>query len=123
MLLAGCAACSPAEPLADEATLTAGERAYQRCFACHALDAATTGGDGPHLDGIVGRQIAAVQDYGYSPAMRAYGKSGSVWSRERLDAFLADPQAEVPDNDMGFFGIANAEERRALIAWLEARED
>lgn len=121
MLLAGCAAHSPAEPEGDAAMLTMGERAFQRCYACHSLDAAETGMDGPHLGALVDRRVAGIQGYGYSPAMRRYGESGAVWTRERLDAFLADPQAEVPDNNMGFFGIADAEERRALIAWLEAQ--
>lgn len=33
---------------------------------------------------------------------------------------IADPQYVVPDNEMGFFGIGNALERRALITCLAA---
>ena len=52
--------------------------------------------------------------------MRAYAARQPRWTREALDAFIADPQAVVPDNEMGFFGIADAEERRALIEYLAA---
>jgi cytochrome c2 len=31
---------------------------------------------------------------------------------------MADPQRAVPGNEMGFFGIADAEERHALIEYL-----
>lgn len=113
--------CTPAAPLADAATMAAGERAFQRCFACHALSVYEKGADGPHLQGLVGRRVASVPGQAYSPAMRAYGEGDKRWTRERLDAFLADPQAEIPGNQMGFFGLDNPEERRALIEWLAAR--
>ena len=50
--------------------------------------------------------------------MRAYAVRQRRWDRATLDAFIADPQAVVPGNEMGFFGIADAEERRALIEFL-----
>jgi len=50
--------------------------------------------------------------------MRAYRTVRPRWTREALDAFIADPQGVVPDNEMGFFGIANDQERRALIEYL-----
>lgn len=96
-----------------------GERAYQRCYACHALSSDTIGADGPHLGGIVGRRVASVPGYRYSAAITAYAKDKPVWTRERLDAFLADPEGTVPGNAMGFFGMGDQKERAALIAWLE----
>jgi cytochrome c2 len=98
--------------------LAAGERAYQKCYACHSVDPADTGADGPTLRGVLARKVAALPGYAYSDAMRAYGADGKIWTRERLDAFLADPQAEVPHNAMGFFGMPDRKERAALIAWL-----
>jgi cytochrome c len=50
--------------------------------------------------------------------MRAYAAEQGRWTRETLEAFIADPQAAVPDNEMGFFGIADTDERRALIEFL-----
>lgn len=118
LLAAACA--QAAEPLPDRATFVAGERAYQKCYACHSLDGADPSTQGPPLKGVVGREVAAEPGFTYSPAMRGYAATQPRWTREALDAFIADPQAVVPDNEMGFFGIADAAERRALIAYLAA---
>lgn len=116
-------ACSgPPDALLSDTALSAGERAYQHCYACHALSPDETGVEGPALDGVVGRPVASLPGYAYSPAMRVYAAGGQRWTRARLDAFLADPQAEVPGNAMGFFGMRDARERAALIAWLALQE-
>ncbi len=73
---------------------------------------------GPSLKGIVGRKPASQQGFIYSKAMRAYAKRQDRWNKDALDAFLADPQHVVPRNEMGFFGMRNAAERKALIDWL-----
>ena len=106
----------PATPSSE--TLAAGERAFQKCYACHSVDPADKGADGPTLRRIVGRKVAGLEGYAYSAAMKAYGATGKIWTRERLDGYIADPQAVVPHNAMGFFGMADADERAALIAWL-----
>lgn len=116
--LLGCAGLGASVSAAAPADRAAGERAFQRCYACHSVDPAERGAEGPLLQGVVGRTVAALPGYGYSPAMRAYGADGKRWTRERLDAFIADPQKIVPHTAMGFFGMADAAERKALIAWL-----
>ena len=116
--LLAAAACVRAAPPERTATLAAGERAYQKCYSCHSLEGSDPSTQGPSLKGIVGSAVAAEPGFAYSPAMRAYGAKQPRWSREALDAFIADPQAVVPGNEMGFFGIAGAEERRALIEYL-----
>jgi len=112
------AACVQAAPRDDAALLVAGERAYQKCYSCHSLEGPDPATQGPSLKGIVGRAVAAEPGFAYSPAMRAYAARQPSWDLTTLDAFIADPQAVVPGNEMGFFGIANAEERRALIEYL-----
>ena len=62
--------------------------------------------------------MAGEEGFAYSLAMRAYRSVRPRWTRETLDAFIADPQGVVPDNEMGFFGIANDQERRALVEFL-----
>lgn len=89
-----------------------GEAVYSRCFACHSLDADRTG---PRHCGLVGRRAGSVPGFDYSPAMRA---SGIVWDAKNLDRFLADPLGTVPGTSMGYAGIASAQERRDLIAYL-----
>lgn len=117
-LLVAAACAQAADPAATRATLAAGERAYQKCYACHSLEGPDPTTQGPSLKGIVGRPVAGEEGFAYSPAMRAYATVRPRWTRETLEAFIADPQGVVPDNEMGFFGIANGQERRALIEFL-----
>ena len=120
-LLAAAACVETAPPAPDAATLAAGERAYQKCFACHSLEGPDPSTQGPSLKGLVGRAVAAEPGFAYSGAMRAYAAREPRWSRAALDAFVADPQRVVPGNEMGFFGMADAAERRALIEFLARR--
>lgn len=117
-LLAVAAGACAAVPGPKPAELAAGERAYQKCYACHSLEGPDPTTQGPSLKGVLGRPVAAEPGFAYSPAMQAYAARQGDWTREALDAFIADPQAVVPDNEMGFFGIADPEERRALIDYL-----
>ena len=112
------ACAQAAEPATNTATLAAGERAYQKCYACHSLEGSDPGTQGPSLKGIVGRAVAAERGYAYSPALQVYATGQPRWTREALDVFIADPQAVAPGNEMGFFGIRDVEERRALIKYL-----
>ena len=118
LALLAAAACVNVAPPGDATTLAAGERAYQKCYSCHSLEGQDPTTQGPSLKAIVGRAVAAEPGFAYSPKMRAFAAGQPRWSRAALDAFIADPQAVVPDNEMGFFGISDAEERRALIAFL-----
>lgn len=103
---------------AESRQLSAGERAYQKCYSCHSLEGPDSRLQGPSLKGIVGRPVAAEPGFAYSPAMRAHAARQERWTREALDAFIADPFGVVPDNEMGFFGIPDADERQALIEYL-----
>lgn len=102
-------------PATDAALLQRGKRLFLRCAACH--DATVTGlpKTGPHLQGIVGRRAGAVEGYAYSPAMKA---QSFQWDAARLEAWLTQPAAVVPATSMVFIGIPDAQERRALIAYL-----
>lgn len=107
----------------NAASASRGERAFQKCYACHAISEGDEGAQGPSLKGIVGRRVAASPEYDYSPAMRAHAVQQPRWTREALDAFLADPQRVVPDNTMGFFGLSDPAERAALIDYLARHHD
>ena len=92
----------------------AGRQVFQKCRACHSLDAGKNG-IGPSLAGIVGEKAAAVPGFNFSPAMKA---SGLTWDAATLDAYLADPQKAVPGNKMPFPGLKTERERSAVIALL-----
>lgn len=99
-----------------------GERLFRRCVACHALEPGRHTPAGPTLHDIVGRQVAAGTGFRYSTALRAYARAQPRWTEAALDRFLADPLAAIPGTDMGFLGMADPRERRALIRWLARRE-
>jgi cytochrome c len=91
-----------------------GAQLYQQCMACHALGYNRTG---PRHCGVLGRRAGSVPGYRYSDAMR---RSGIVWTRATLDAFLAAPTRFVEGTTMTYAGIPGAQDRRDLIAFLEA---
>lgn len=97
-----------------------GQRAFQRCAACHSLRADDASAPAPTLTGVVGRRAAAVESFAYSDAMRTAGRRGLVWDEATLERYLADPEAIVPGTTMPFQG-GTAAERRAVIAWLRDR--
>lgn len=113
--LSACVAPSPRAQLGDAAR---GERAFLKCFSCHATEAGGQPLSGPHLADIIDRRIASIEGFSYSPAMRSFAAREQRWSVELLDRFIADPEALVPGTEMGFFGISDAGERAELIAYL-----
>jgi cytochrome c len=117
-LLVAAACVGAAAPEVNPATLAEGERAFEKCYACHSLEGPDPHLQGPSLKGVVGREVAAETGFAYSSAMQVYAAQEPRWSREALDSFIADPQAAAPGNEMGFFGIRDPEERHALIEYL-----
>ena len=91
-----------------------GEARFQDCAACHRLEAGVNN-VGPSLHGIFTRKAGELTDFRYSPAMK---RSGIVWTPETLNTFISDPQAMVPANRMPYAGMANADDRADLIAYL-----
>jgi cytochrome c len=96
---------------------TRGERVYSRCFACHAIDRDRTG---PRHAGLFGRRAGSLPGFAYSPAMRKAGMNGLIWNEETLDRFLQSPTKFIPGNRMGYAGVADAQDRADLLAYLRA---
>lgn len=110
------ASTGPAE-LASLSELQAkGKRLYLRCAACHSVTAADGNKVGPHLEGIMGRQIGSVAGYNYSEQLR---EADAGWTAGMLDEFIAEPRAVFSKTTMVFAGIKREEDRAALIAYLE----
>jgi cytochrome c2 len=98
------------------ADIEKGKAVFERCAACHSLEAGKND-DAPTLRAIFGRRIAAIEEFRYSPAMK---RSDVVWTQSTLDTFLEDPQAFIPGNRMPFDGLKEKSEREDLLAYLEA---
>ena len=90
----------------------AGKTVYVRCMGCHSPQQNRTG---PRHCELLGRVSGTAAGYDYSEAMR---DAAIVWNADTLDRFLASPMTVVPGTSMGFAGVADARERRDLIAYL-----
>ena len=93
-----------------------GEKIYDRCIACHAIDRDRTG---PRHAGLFGRRAGSLPDFPYSPAMKKAGANGLIWNDETLDKFLESPTKYVSGTRMGYAGVKNGQERADLIAYLK----
>jgi len=92
-----------------------GERVFNKCKACHVLEDGQNG-VGPHLYGVVGRNVGAVDGFNYSGAL---SEAADVWTAEELYAFLENPAGYAPGTSMGFAGLGKPEDRVNVIAYLD----
>lgn len=92
----------------------------QKCAVCH-YDPGKPDVQprmGPSLKGVVGRKAASAPGFArYSPAMK---RSGKVWNKATLDAYLTAPAKVVPGTTMAFAGLPDAAKRAAIINYLTA---
>jgi cytochrome c len=95
-----------------------GEKLFNQCKVCHALDAGKNG-VGPSLKGVIGRQSASVSGYTYSPAMK---KSALKWDAQTLSDYLIAPMKKVPGTKMAFAGFAKPQDRADVIAFLTTKK-
>ena len=73
---------------------------------------------GPSLSRVIGRKAGSLPNYNYSESMK---KVDLVWDKQNLDRFIANPDAVVSGNNMKpYGGIASAEERAKIVAFLES---
>jgi len=94
--------------------VSAGQALYQgKCTGCHSVDADRIG---PRHRNVVGRKVASVPDYNYSPALK---KLGGVWTPDRLDRWLSGTQKMAPGSKM-YIEIDDPTQRRLLIAYLKS---
>lgn len=117
MALAGLATL-PA--MAQDDLVAAGAKVFKKCAACHAVGEGAKDRVGPSLNGVIGRTAGTEEGFKYSPAMVKAGEGGIVWNAETLDTYLADPKADIPGNKMAFPGLKKEEDRKAVIAYIEA---
>lgn len=95
------------------------------CVQCHGSPSRSVGDDGfekgPPLKNVIGRDVAAVDNYPYSAALL---REEGIWTYEKLNRFLADPAAFWPGTAMIYtsssqkMGLSEVTDRAALIAYL-----
>jgi cytochrome c len=113
VLAAGMAAAQftpPAPKPPDGATLF-----RQQCATCHTLDLSEPVRQGPPLYEILGRRAGKAEGFRYSAGL---ANASFVWDETKLDAWLTNPQAMIPDAFMAY-RQSKPETRAAIIAYLK----
>ena len=103
------------EPRFADADIARGEILSLACQACPTLGAGQAHLLGPNLYGVFGRVSAGRDGFEYSQVLRS---AELVWTPAALEAWLADPSAFLPGNNMVFAGYSSATDRRDLVAFL-----
>jgi cytochrome c len=117
-----------ADPNVEVAALVAtadpakGESAAAMCKVCHAFEKGAPSPVGPNLYGVIGRPIASVEGFNYSPALKAKASEGD-WDYAHIDAFIHKPMEYAPGTMMAFPGIPDAKQRAEVLAWLRTKAD
>lgn len=108
-------------PLQEEAPpvewMAAAERGRRyfagACGSCHSL--AGEIGVGPPLNGVVGRRIAAIPEFGYSAAL---ANRHEAWTEALISSYITNTQAFAPGTSMPYTGLA-VSEAQDLVAYLK----
>jgi cytochrome c len=100
-LIAGTALASALATTAVAQDVTAGEKAFNVCRACHEIGDGAKNEVGPVLNGVVGRKSGSYPGYNYSDANK---NSGLIWDEATLQEYLKNPKAKVPGTKMLFPG-------------------
>ena len=75
-----------------------GQKIFKKCSACHSVKKGGKNKIGPALYNVLGRNIAALEDYKYSKALIAFGKS---WTFDQMNSFLIKPQSYIKGTKNG----------------------
>jgi cytochrome c len=106
----------PEDPLAAYAG-DPGAQVFRACVACHTLRPDEGNRAGPTLAGVFGRRIASLPGYNFSEALK---KLDIVWTPDTVaKMFEIGPMAYTPGTKMPEQRIGSAEERDALVKFLE----
>jgi cytochrome c len=109
-----------ATPAFAEGDVANGTKIFRICQACHTADAETNK-TGPFLKAVVGRKMAAVENYKYSDDLIALGQAGAVWDEANLDRYLENPKSLAPKGRMAFPGLKKPDDRADVIAFLKTK--
>jgi cytochrome c len=113
----GAVLIAPVRDLLAEFAGDRGAEVFRACAACHTLTPDDGNRAGPTLHGVFGRRIGTAPGYSFSPALT---QMDIVWNAETIaKLFEIGPTAMTPGTKMPEQVIGNAEDRTALVRFLE----
>jgi cytochrome c len=115
-LITGAALASALATTAAAQDVTAGEKTFNVCRACHEIGDGAKNEVGPALNGVVGRKSGSYPGYNYSDANK---NSGLIWDEATLQEYLKNPKAKVPGTKMLFPGLKRDDDIVNVIAFLK----
>ena len=111
---------APLPVLLAKANPDKGASEAKKCAACHSEEKGGPIKIGPPLWGVVGRDMASIEGFDYSDALRS--KEGQ-WTFENLYEFIHSPREWAPGTKMAFAGIKSPEARADLLVFLRTLAD
>jgi aldose sugar dehydrogenase len=94
------------EEAPSPSTMTAEERGRQyflgACANCHGLRGEV--GIGPPLNGVIGRPVATIPNFGYSTAL---ARRRDVWTESLIEKFITNPESVAPGTRMPPTGLGD----------------
>jgi len=96
------------------------KKVWKKCSACHSIKKGGKNKIGPALYSVLGRNVAALDNYKYSKALVAYGK---IWTLEEMNGFLKKPQAYIKGTKMAFAGLKKEEDRASILLFMNQNSD
>lgn len=107
----------PIEKLLASASAEHGAQVAKQCGICHNFQEGQGPKIGPDLYGVVGRKIASVAGFNFTPALKAVT---GTWTFDELNKWITDPRAMVPGTAMTFAGLSSEKQRADVIAYLNS---
>ena len=100
--------------------LETGAKVWKKCSACHVVEKGGANKIGPALYGVLGRKVAAIDDYKYSKALTDYNKE---WTFQEMNGYLKKPQTWIKGTKMSFAGLRKEKDRASVILFLNKYSD
>ncbi len=97
-----------------------GKNVFKKCSACHSIKKGGKNKIGPALYNVIGRNIAALEDYKYSKAFLAYE---NTWTFAEMNGFLIKPQTHIKGTKMAFAGLKKDKDRASVILFMNENSD